>query len=245
MPLDVELRRQQLASVHAHLRVNMRAASAVRHGLDRAEQILAAARCEEAPVALEVFVLLVMAAETFRVDVNAVHVALPDLHGRAAHRLAIRPEDAPAEIRDLAGRGSDRVIHDEEIVVRIERQMVGVERPLGLARCGCERGGKCAGHGEERAGRGKLREKTAAGCCGDGGLDVHDSETTRAQCGTPRIKPALSPVYFFIAPARFTHSEAGQLPNAPGRQPLCQFISCLRTIGTPCRKAKAASSDWT
>lgn len=53
VPSDIGLRRRQLATVDADLRVNVRRASRVRHGLDGAEEILAAAGREKAAVALE------------------------------------------------------------------------------------------------------------------------------------------------------------------------------------------------
>ena len=37
-------------------------------------------------------------------------------------------------MRDLSDRRRDRIVNNDEIVVGIERQLVGIERPLGLPR---------------------------------------------------------------------------------------------------------------
>ena len=48
-------------------------------------------------------------------------------------------------MRDLANRGRDVVVDDDQVVIRIERQMIGIERPLGLRRRERERFGEAAG----------------------------------------------------------------------------------------------------
>src|SRR5687768_23916 len=65
-------------------------------------------------------------------QIDAVCVALPDFNQGIANRLALRVENAAAEMRDLTHRWADRVVDDQQIVVSIQRQLVRVERPLGL-----------------------------------------------------------------------------------------------------------------
>ena len=88
--------------------------------------------------------------ETLRVDVRAVRIALPNLHRRTAHRFAARPEHASAQVSDVTDRGRDCIVHDDEIIVRVERQMVGIKWPLGLLRCERQHLGKCAVRPESR-----------------------------------------------------------------------------------------------
>ena len=54
-------------------------------------------------------------------------------------------------MRDFANCRSDSVIDDEEIVVRVERQMIGVERPFGLFWRTDEFLSKGPGNGEQDA----------------------------------------------------------------------------------------------
>ena len=66
--------------------------------------------------------------------IHAERVALPDLQARAAHGAALRIEHAAAQMQDGAG-GALRATGDlDQIVVRIERQLEGIERAGGLSR---------------------------------------------------------------------------------------------------------------
>src|SRR5262245_65827217 len=109
----------------------MRRAAGVGNWLNGAEQVIARRACQETPEALEVRVALV-AVDAVGVNVGAVVVALPYFDQRAADRLAATVEDAPAQIRDRAHRGSDRVVYDQQVVVGGARHLVRVERPSSL-----------------------------------------------------------------------------------------------------------------
>ncbi|MEI9895201.1 MAG: hypothetical protein WDN28_15250 [Chthoniobacter sp.] len=65
--------------------------------------------------------------------------------------------------------GGERVVDEDQIVVRIERQVIGIERTEADARRLCERFGKGSGDDEERAGGGKMAKEMAAGVHGSGG----------------------------------------------------------------------------
>ena len=66
--------------------------------------------------------------------VAAARIALPDFDDGVTNRLAVRVEDPPRQVRDLADGLGDAVVDDQQVVVRVERQPVGVERPLRLPR---------------------------------------------------------------------------------------------------------------
>ena len=161
MAFDVALSRQQIFALRLHLVVNVRRPPRIRHWLDRAEKILARTAREETPEALEIPVALFRIARV-RMQVGPAVVALPDFHERIAHRVALRIEDAPAHVSNLADCGSDRVIDDDEIVIRIERQMVRVKRPLRLRRRARELLGKSPRHRKKREAHSSAGEKTTA-----------------------------------------------------------------------------------
>jgi hypothetical protein len=58
----------------------------------------------------------------------------------------------PADISDLADRRRERVVEDDEIVVRIEREMVRIKWTFGLGRRAQQFLGESARHREERGG---------------------------------------------------------------------------------------------
>ena len=161
MAFDVALRRQQIFPLRLHLVVNVRRPSRIRHRLDRAEKILARAASEKTPEALEIPFALFRIARA-RMQVGPAVVALPDFHERIAHRVALRIENAPAHVSNLADGGSDRVIDDDEIVIRIERQMVRVKRPLRLRRRSDELFGKSPRRRKKREAHSSTGEKATA-----------------------------------------------------------------------------------
>jgi hypothetical protein len=78
------------------------------------------------------------------VQVHAVAVDLPDFHERVADRLTAGIENLPGKVRDLADRRRDAVVDDDEIVIGIERQAVGLDRAFGLRWSEREGFGECA-----------------------------------------------------------------------------------------------------
>ena len=68
------------------------------------------------------------------VQVRAVVVGLPDLDQGVAQRIAVGVEYATDQVRHLANGRRDRVVDDQQVVVGVERQLVGIERTLGLQR---------------------------------------------------------------------------------------------------------------
>ena len=78
-------------------------------------------------------------------------------------------EDAAGEVRDLTDGRRDAVVDDQQIVVGIERQLVGIKRPFRLGRrqgeCLGERaaGGPECGKGEAGSGEGGALEEMAVG----------------------------------------------------------------------------------
>ena len=116
----------------------------------------------ETPEALEISVLFIGRAATLAMQINTLRIALPNLHDRSANRRAVRPQDASAEIRHFAQGGSRGIVDDQQIVIRIERQMVGIKRPFSLLRRAeklfCKRAGRC----EKGEAQGCTAEKFAA-----------------------------------------------------------------------------------
>jgi len=78
--------------------------------------------------------LVVAAAAVGRVQVDAAVIDLPDLDDRALDRLAGWRQHAAGQVRDLADSLRDAVVDDEQVVVGVQRQPVGVERAFGHAR---------------------------------------------------------------------------------------------------------------
>src|SRR4051812_14919120 len=72
--------------------------------------------------------MLVMA-----VQVNAIVVHLPNLHERVAERLPAAIENSSGQVRDLANGQRERVVDDEQIIVCIQRKVVGIKWSFGLS----------------------------------------------------------------------------------------------------------------
>src|SRR2546428_6492408 len=96
------------------------------------------------------------------VQINAVAVHLPNLDQRIANRLTARIENPSAEVRDLAERRREAVVHYDEVIVSIQRQVVGIERPFGLARRAHEFVGEGARDGEKGGSEAHAAEKASA-----------------------------------------------------------------------------------
>ena len=84
------------------------------------------------------------------VQVGAVVVALPDLNQCIADRLSRRVKYATGEVSDLPNAGRDAVVDDDQVVVSIKRQTLGIERPFGLSGGSNQLLCKSARHSEKR-----------------------------------------------------------------------------------------------
>jgi hypothetical protein len=81
-----------------------------------------------------------------------------------ADGVALGVEDTPAEVRHLADGRRDGVVDDQQVVVGVQRQLVGVERPLGLLRGAHQFVGEGARRGQEdAAGCGQPAQEAPAG----------------------------------------------------------------------------------
>src|SRR5688572_18115374 len=132
MALHVALSRELFLFGYFDSEVDVWCAAGVRHGLDRAKVVLASTVGQKPAEALEVSVSHFGVAGA-GMQVRSVVIALPDFDGRIANRLAPRVEDTAGEMRNLADGGRDPVVDDEQIIVRVERQLIGIERPFGLS----------------------------------------------------------------------------------------------------------------
>src|SRR5262249_45997971 len=133
MAFDVALSCEFVAPFGLDGEMDVRRAAGVRDGLDRAEQVFSGRTGQEPSETLKVRVAFV-AVDTARMNVRAAVVALPDFDQRAAHRLAARVQYPPAQVSHCADGGRGAVVDYDQVVVGVERHLVGVKRPLGLAR---------------------------------------------------------------------------------------------------------------
>ena len=113
------------------LEMDMTRAAGVGDRLDRAEIVFAGRAGEESPEALKVLVVILL-VRVASVDVGAVVVDLPDLDQGVPDRVALGVENTAEKMGHFAHGRSDRVVDDQEVVVGVERELVGIERPLSL-----------------------------------------------------------------------------------------------------------------
>lgn len=116
---------------HAHRDMNMRGAASVRCRLDAAEVIFTSRAREKATVALEVAVK-VSAVPCLSVDIVSTDIRLPNFDYRISDRTSRGSFYRTAEMSDLTDCGRDLIVDDDEIVIGVERKLIGVERPLRL-----------------------------------------------------------------------------------------------------------------
>ena len=131
MPLDVGLGREAVAAWHLHGVMNVRRAAGVGNGLDGAEQVFTRGSRGESPEALEVLVPFVTVA-TASVQVGPVVIGLPDFNDSVSDRFSIRTQDPPTQVSHFTHGWGEVVVQDQQIVVGVERQMIGVEGPFRL-----------------------------------------------------------------------------------------------------------------
>ena len=162
MALNIALGDELLLALDADGQVNVRGTRLIGHRADGPKKILARRTGEEASEALEVTVAL-RGVTRPSVDVGAVVIGLPNLDEGIAHRLAFFVEDATTQPRDGADRWGDPVIHDDEVVIRIERELVRIERTLRLLRRPRERFGESSGHSEQRRPERDLAQEITTG----------------------------------------------------------------------------------
>src|SRR5690606_5718634 len=99
--------------------------------LDRAEVVLALRSSQEAAEALKIRIAFFTIAAA-AVKVSAVIIDLPDFNSGISNGRAVTAEHPPGQMRDLADRRGDRIIDNQEVVVRVERQAVGIKRSFRL-----------------------------------------------------------------------------------------------------------------
>ena len=96
----------------------------------------------------------------FQIGSRAIN--LPNLNERVTDRLASGIENPSTQMGDLPNRWGDRIVHNDKIVVSVERELVGIEWPSGhLGRPAHQLFGKEAWHGKiTRCHRRRLQETT-------------------------------------------------------------------------------------
>ena len=158
---DVQLGREQFAVAFFDLEVNVRRGPAgVGDRLDRAEAIAAVRSGQEPAEALEILVALVgLGFAVAGVDIDLVGVALPDFDGDAAHRTPRGGQHPTRQLGDLADGRSDPIVDNDQVVVGVERELVGIERPFFARR----RAGEFELLGEHAASGEKRRARSGQG----------------------------------------------------------------------------------
>ena len=128
--------------------MNVRRPTRVRDWLDGAKVVFTRRAGQETSEALEILIAGCMSV--FAVQIHALVVHLPDFHERVANRLTARVQNPSAEVGDVTKSRRDAIIDDDEVVIGVERQVVGIERPFRLARRAHEFISEESGNGEKR-----------------------------------------------------------------------------------------------
>lgn len=160
LAFDVALGGEFFTAFGFNSEMDVGSAARIRDGLDRAKEVFAGRTGEKAAEALEMgvsFVLVIGAA----VEVSAIFIDLPDFDEGVADGLAVLVEDAAAEPGDLADSRRGGIVDDDEVVIGIEREFIGVERSFGLAGGFYQFLGEQAGNSKEGGAEGERVEETA------------------------------------------------------------------------------------
>src|ERR1051325_6484702 len=160
MAFDVKLCREQLLAAAFDLVMNVRRAARIGQRLDGAEQIFATRTRNEPAEALKVLILLLRVAG-LAVQIRPVVVALPDFHDGIANWITFGIENSSAHVGHLADSRRERIVNHEQVVVRVERQVIGIERPFCLSRRE-QQVRKKPGGGEQRGAECSLAKKLTA-----------------------------------------------------------------------------------
>src|SRR5262249_54177162 len=83
------------------------------------------------------------------VQVDTLAIRLPDLDESISNRVSLLIQDPPAQMRDLPDGWRDSLIDNDEVVIRVQRQFVGIKRSFGLPRGAHQVLSECARHGEK------------------------------------------------------------------------------------------------
>ena len=129
--LDVQLRRQNALAILIDRVVNVRCPTHIFCRLDAAEVVLTSRSGQESSEALEVLVHLFLS--TLGVNVGSGLIGLPYFNDRVSNGIARQIQDASGQVCDFSDGWRDRVVEQEQVIVRIQGQSVGIEGTFGLA----------------------------------------------------------------------------------------------------------------
>src|SRR5262245_19791845 len=126
IPFDEQLSRPFFTYFHLYSEMDMgRHTAAVRNGLNRAEIILASRSSQESAETLKICV--VFRLRVARREINPAAVHLPNLDESIPDRIAVRIEQPPAQVCHFTDRWRDRVINNQQIIIRIQREFVRIK----------------------------------------------------------------------------------------------------------------------
>ena len=117
--LDVALCGEFLLATDLDRNMYMRSPTRVRNRLEGPEVILPLGTGQKTSVPLEVLVELFAVASTW-MYVNAISIHLPDFNHGVTQGVPLPIQDATREVDNLANCGSNGVIEDQKVVIRIQ-----------------------------------------------------------------------------------------------------------------------------
>jgi hypothetical protein len=160
LAFDVTLRRPFIAPFHFDGEMNVAGTPRIKHRFDRAEIIFTAGPGHEPTKTLEIgFAFGVFVAA---VQINTIVVSLPDFDQHTAKWVPASIQNSAGKMGDLADGGSDGIIDDDEVVIRVQGKVVRIKRAFGLLGCEQQLFREGTRNGEEHhAQPGALNEVTA------------------------------------------------------------------------------------
>src|SRR5512133_2443634 len=161
MALDEKLRGPFLAPLHLYCEMDVRRGPhLIGHRLHGAKIIFPGRTGQEPAKTLEIGVKRPSARAS--PEVGAFAVYLPKLDHRISDGVTSPLDESSAQMRDFAYGRRDRIVNNQQVIIRVERKSARVERTFLNLRCARELLGKRARDREQKAPRRDVAEKTAA-----------------------------------------------------------------------------------
>jgi hypothetical protein len=157
---DITLSRQELPTATFDFEMNVGAPSGI---LNRfyGPKIIFSRRAGQKPTeALEIRITAGVLIATM--EINAVSIRFPDLNVRIANRIPFSVKDTAGQMCNFADGWRYAAIHNNQIVVGIEWEMVGIKGSFGLCGRAHQLFSKEAGHCKKRTAECQISKKSAA-----------------------------------------------------------------------------------
>ena len=112
--------------------MKMGGAWSVGNGTNRPEVITALRTGEESTIPLKVGIALLSASRPAGMDIASFGVCFPEFDDNARGRGSVAVENLPVEVGDFSDRRLQRIVDQDEIIIRVEGQFVRIERAFRL-----------------------------------------------------------------------------------------------------------------